>query len=296
MRPAHIGLALLVAAIWGFNFVVIHLGLGSMPALLLAALRFVVAALPVVLLPRPAVSWPRLVAIGLFLFVGQFALLFTGMAQGMPPGLASVTLQAQGFLTALLAAAVLRERPGPRQIAGIAVAFAGLGVIALSVGEGGVTPLGFGLSLGAAASWAVGNVLLRGAGRVDMLALMVWLSLVPPLPLLCLSLWLDGPAALGAALAGISWVGAGAVLYLAVLATLVGFGLWGQLLKLYPASTVAPFSLLVPIFGTLSAALVLGERFGPLRLLGMALILLGLAVTVLPWPRRLRPRPAAPRP
>lgn len=289
MRPRHIVLALLVAAIWGFSFVVVRVGLGSFPPLLLAALRFVVAAMLVPLLPRPAVPWPRMVAIGAALFVGQFGFLFTGMANGMPPGLASVTLQAQAFLTVLFAAAALRELPAARQLLGMAVAATGLLAIGSTVG-GAVTPLGFALTLAAAASWAMGNVLLRGAGKVDMLPMIVWLSLVPILPLLALSLVFEGPAAIAGALVQVDWLGLGTVLYLAVPATLLGFGIWGHLLKLYPAGTVAPFSLLVPIFGALSAALVLGERFGPVRLGGMALIMAGLACVALPpgTGRRLR--------
>ena len=283
----HIALAVLVTAIWGFNFVVIRLGLDSVPPLLLAALRFVVACLPVVLVKRPDVPLPRMVAIGLALFVGQFAFLFPAMKAGMPPGLASVTLQSQAFFTIAFAAIALRERPGPRQLAGAAVAACGLAAIAATVG-GGFTALGLALTLAAASSWALGNVLLRSAGKVDMFSLMVWLSLVPPLPLFALSYGLEGWPAIHHALTHVTPMGVASVLYLAIPTTLIGFGIWGFLLKHYPASTVAPFSLLVPLFGTLSAHLVLGESFSSLRLAGMALIVLGLAVIALPWPRLLR--------
>jgi len=290
VKPRHILLALLVAAIWGINFSIIRIGLGSFPPLLLAALRFVIAAIPALFLPRPAVPWGRFVSIGLTLFFGQFALLFTGMALGMPAGLASVVLQSQAFLTILIAAAALGEKPTGRQVAGTLVAFAGLAVIAETAGGSDFTVIGLVLSLGAALCWAVGNVLLRGAGKVDMLAMVVWLSLIPPVPLLALSLLLDGPAVVGEALIAIDWKGAGAVLYIAVLSTILGFALWGQLLKRYPAATVAPFSLLVPIFGAASAAIMLGEHFGPIRIAGMTLILAGLIVTVVPRHRAVRPQ------
>lgn len=295
LQPRHILLALLVAAIWGFNFVVIRIGLGSFPPLLLATLRFVLAALPVLVLPRPAVPWPRMIAIGLTLFVGQFAFLFPAMMIGMPPGLASIVLQSQAFFTILIAAMALRERPSGRQLGGAAVAFAGLAVIGTTVGGGDVTALGLALSLAAAGSWACGNVLLRGAGKVDMLPMIVWLSLIPPVPLLALSLAVEGPTAIGHAFATVGWTGVGTVLYLAIPTTILGFGIWGHLLKLYPAATVAPFSLLVPIFGAGSAALVLGEQFGPARLAGMALILLGLAIVALPVARLRRLWPAPQR-
>lgn len=285
MKPHHIALALLVAAIWGINFTVIVIGLGSFPPLLLAALRFVVVALPALVLPRPNLPWSRLVAIGATLFLGQFAFLFTGMAVGMPAGLASVTLQAQAFLTILLASVALRERPTPRQIAGTLVALAGLLVIAWTVGGPDFSALGLGLCLAAALCWAVGNVLLRGAGKLDMLPLVAWISLIPPVPLFMLSLILDGPEAVGQALLALNWSGVWAVLYISVLSTTLGFGIWGWLMKQYPAATVAPFSLLVPIFGAASAAIVLGERFGPARLTGMGLIVAGLVIVAVPLGR-----------
>ncbi|WP_370675733.1 EamA family transporter [Pleomorphomonas sp. PLEO] len=283
MPVRHIALAVLVTAIWGFNFVVIRLGLGSVPPLLLAALRFVVAALPALFLARPKVPAARMVAIGMTLFVGQFAFLFPAMKLGMPPGLASVTLQSQAFLTILFASVALGERPKPRQLAGAGVAALGLLTIAATVG-GDFTTIGLGLTIASAASWAIGNVLMRGADKVDMLAMMVWLSLVPPIPLFLLSLVFEGWPAIVSGVTGIGMVGAGSVLYLALLATLVGFGLWGFLLKNHPASTVAPFSLLVPLFGTLSSWLVLGETFSAQRVAGMGLILLGLATIALPLP------------
>lgn len=282
MQPRHIALALLVALIWGVNFVVITFGLGSFPPLFLAVLRFVVASLPILFLPRPKLSWPFMIAVAATLFVGHYAFLFPAMAVGMPPGLASIILQVQAFFTIIIAALTLREWPSTRQVAGSLVAMAGLAVIATTVGGVDVTAAGLGLTIAAALSWACGNVLLRRAGPVDMLAMITWLSVIPPLPLLALSLAIEGPNAIAGAIEGVSWIGIGSVLYIAFLSTTFGFGAWGHLLKLYPVATVAPFSLLVPIFGTVAAALIVDEAFGPLRLAGMALILLGLALVVMP--------------
>ena len=295
MTPAHIGLALLTTALWGFNFVMIRVGLDAgLPPLLMAALRFAVVAIPALWLPRPKIPAGRMIAIGMTLFVGQFALLFTGMAAGMPPGLASVTQQSQAFLTALIAALVLRERPSGRAVLGMAVAFMGLALIGTTVGADGVTGLGLALCLAAAASWAMGNVLLRGAGSSPggPIAFMSWLGIVPILPLLGLSLAIEGPAEIGQALAGMNARGIAAILYVAVAATTVGYGIWGFLMARYPATTVAPFALLVPVTGAASAALVIGESFGPMRLAGMALVLAGLGVTALRW-RRAGPVPRA---
>lgn len=286
MQPIHLLLALGVALIWGVNFVVIAWGLTELPPLLLAALRFALAATPAFFLPRPKLSWPTMIAIAAALFVGHYAFLYPGMALGMPPGLASIALQVQAFFTIAIAAVVLGERPGPRQLAGSGIAFLGLVLIATTVG-GDVTVVGFALTMLAAASWGTGNVLLRRAGSVDMLATITWLSIVPPLPLLAMSLVFEGPALIASSLAGIGWVGIGAVFYMAFLSTTFGFGVWGHLLKHYPAATVAPFSLLVPVFGMSSAALLVGESFSWQRLAGAALILVGLGFVAL----RRRPPP-----
>jgi O-acetylserine/cysteine efflux transporter len=285
MRLREIMLAFAVVVIWGINFTVIRVGLGSFPPLLLAALRFAVAALPAVFLPRPKVSLGRFMFIGTVLFLGQFALLFISMKVGMPAGLASVVIQSQAFMTGPIAALVLGEKILPRQVIGTAIAFGGLAAIAVTAGAGGVTLAGLVLCLGAALCWAVGNVALRGAGNVDMLSMVTWLSIVPPLPLFLLSLAFEGPATVEHALLTVDWAGVGSVLYIGILSTNIGYGFWAYLLKQYPAGQVAPFSLLVPIFGILSAALFLGEQFGPIRLFGMALVLVGLMVAVLPLKR-----------
>ncbi len=291
VQPRHIVLALVLALFWGFNFVVVAVALSDVPPLLLAAVRFGLAALPCLFLPRPAMSWRMLIAVSLTLYVGQFGLLFPAMAVGMPPGLASIGLQVQAFLTILFAALVVGERPTPRQAGGGAVALLGLVLIGATVGAGGVTLAGFLMLLGAACCWAAGNLLLRQARNVDLLALVSWASLIAAGPLLLLSLAIEGPGRIVPAATQPTWLAVGAVLYLAFVSTTFGYGVWGHLMRLYPAAVAAPFSLLVPVFGTLSAALVLGETFGAVRLAGMVLILAGLAVVALPgrWFRFMLP-------
>ena len=266
---------MLVAVIWGFAFVLSRVALDSFSPPELTALRFLIAAIPAVWLGRP-VAWSVLMPLGLTLFAGQFLLQFFGIANGMPPGLASIVVQTQAFFTILFAAIALRERPRPRQIAGVAVAFVGLGVIALTIG-GDLSAIGFVLTLGSAISWGIGNVLLKRVGAVDVLRLIVWLSLVPPPPALALAIVLDGPAALGIARA--TWLSVGAVLYLGIVATVFAYGIWGRLLRRYSAATVTPWALLAPIVGAYSSSLVFGERFGSQRLVGMGLVLVGVALS-----------------
>jgi O-acetylserine/cysteine efflux transporter len=287
VKPVHVLMAVAVAAIWGFNFVAIRWGLDSFPPILLACLRFSVAALPILVVPRPRVSLARFFAVGMAWFVAQFALLFIGMQVGMPPGLASVIMQSQAFFTVLFAALVLGERPRPRHVAGMAVAACGVVAIGATVtGQGSdMTWLGLALVLTASACWAVGNIVMRGMGPVDFLPMIVWLSAVGPLPLLAISLLVEGPGTVGNSLVNWTWLAVLSTVFQGVGATIAGYGMWSYLLRRYPASIVASYSLLVPVFGILSSVLVFGERFGALRLLGIALILVGLAVVALPVER-----------
>ncbi len=279
MRPLHVFVAVLVAAVWGVNFVVIEAGLDRFPPLLFSALRFLVAAVPAIfLVPRPRVAWRWILAVGLALGVAKFGLLFVGMDAGMPAGLSSLVLQSQAVFTALIAAVVLGERPGPARVLGMGVALAGIVVAAVDEGASGPV-LGFALVIGAAVCWGVSNVLTRKAAPDDALGFMVWVSLVPILPLTVLSVLVDGGRANWAALTGLGWGGVGAVAYVAYGATLFGFGAWGYLLRRYHASQVAPFSLLVPVFGMSSAALLLGEGISGPRWVAAALLVGGVALT-----------------
>ncbi|MFD7088205.1 EamA family transporter [Streptomyces sp. NPDC059896] len=281
MRTTHIALAVLVAAVWGVNFVVIEVGLGHFPPLLFSALRFLAAALPAVFfMGRPKVAWKWVIGVGLVLGVAKFGLLFVGMDQGMPAGLSSLVLQIQAVFTALFAAVALGERPGRVRLLGMAVALAGIAVAAVDEGASGPL-LAFTLVIAAAACWGVSNVLTRKASPPDALNFMVWVSAVPVLPLLGLSLLFEGPDADLAALRALDGTGIGVILYVAWVTTVFGFGAWGFLLRRYPASSVAPFSLLVPVFGMSSAALLLSESVSPLRWCAAALLVGGVALTSL---------------
>ena len=281
MTAPHLALALLVVVIWGLAFVATRWALDDFSPPQLTALRFLVAAAPALALARPRAPWRILVPIGLTLFMGQFLLQFFGIASGMPPGLAAIVVQTQALFTILFAALALGERPRRREWTGTAVAFAGLALIALTVARD-LTVAGLALTGLSAVSWGVGNVLVKQLPPVDMLRLMVWLSLIPPLPSLALSLALDGPRALVGALAASSWLGRASALYLGLVATVLAYAIWGGLLRRHRAATVAPFALLIPFVAAYASSLALGERFGPLRLAGMGLVLLGLAVIVGP--------------
>jgi O-acetylserine/cysteine efflux transporter len=280
MSPRDLLLALVVVVAWGVNFVVIKVGLHGVPPMLLGALRFTLAAVPTVfVVKRPNLPWRWLFAYGATISFGQFAFLFSAMYVGMPAGLASLVLQAQAFFTLIFAALFLHERFRLPNIAGLLIAAGGLAVIGLQGGHS-MTAAGFVLTLCAACMWALGNIVTKKVGKVDLVGLVVWGSLIPPVPFFVLSCLLEGPQTIGAALMGIGASSVFAIVYLAIVATLLGYGLWSRLLSRYPAGQVAPFSLLVPIVGLASASLMLGESLSAAQIGGAALVMAGLAVNV----------------
>ncbi|WP_280719208.1 EamA family transporter [Kitasatospora sp. MAP5-34] len=288
MTPRHIALAVLIAAVWGLNFVVIHVGLENFPPLLFCALRFAVVAVPAVFfVGRPKVSWRWILLVGCTLGIVKFGLLFLGMHAGMPAGLSSLVLQSQAIFTALFATVMLRERLAGRRLVGLATAFAGICLAAVDQGAGGAAgPIGaFALVIGAAVFWGLSNVLTRKAAPPDALRWMVWISVVPPLPLLGLSLLVEGPTADLHALTGITATGVGALAYVGLLSTLFGFVAWSFLLRTYEASAVAPYSLLVPVFGMSSSWLLLGERISAVTTGAAVLVIVGIGLTALRGPR-----------
>ena len=235
-------LATAASLVWGFGFIAGVVALESFSPAQLTALRFLLACLPVALVPRPDLSWRLLGSIGLTLFTGQFLLIFFAFTQGLPPGVASVSQQMQVFFTVLLGAILLRDVPTPRQCLGMSMAFAGLVVVGATSG-GDLRLPGILLGLGAALSWAVGNILVRQAPGVPVFSLVVWSSLVPPVPAMIVSTVCGRDTGLLQAILAASWRSLGAVVYLAGLATVLAYAIWGHLLQRYPPAVVAPFAL-----------------------------------------------------
>lgn len=283
LRPRDLALALLVIVVWGVNFAVIKVGVAGVPPLLLGALRFMLAAFPALLFLRPPKVPLRLYLVyGMTISVGQFAFLFSAIHVGMPTGLASLVLQSQSFFTLLLAAWWLKEHWQANQMAGLLLA--ALGLVLIGSAHGLSMPLaGFLLTVAAAVMWACGNIVTRAVGRygpMNQLAFVVWASLVPPLPFLALSYWLEGPAAMVQAVQQLNFTALAAITYLAWAATLFGYGVWTRLLGRYPANRVAPFTLLVPVVGLSTGWLVFGEALTAIHYAGGVLLMAGLLVNL----------------
>jgi O-acetylserine/cysteine efflux transporter len=279
MTPRDILAALSVAIVWGLTFIAIKIGVGETPPLMLAALRFFFAAVPMVFfLPPPRAPAWAVTLYGLMIGVGQFGLLFIAIHQGFPVGLASLIAMAQVYFTILLAWLCLGERPRRIEIIGAVVAFAGMAAIG-SERLAGASLGPFLLVILAAVCWGSANVLAKTVGKVDMLAFVVWSSLAAPLPLVGLSLLVEGTSGL-AGLAHPGWRLIASVLVISYAGTVFGYGLWARLLAHYSAATVAPFALLVPVIGMMAGALLFGEILTPIELLGGALVMAGLALNV----------------
>lgn len=295
MPLRHILLAVMVAFLWGLTFLSINLSLRTFPPFLLVALRFLIIAIPTILfVPRPKVDWRWLVAYGMSFGVMQFAFLYLGMATGMPTGLASLVLQSSAPFTVILGMVVLKEHLSWNRVIGVVIAIAGLGVVGSQRWEGAAF-LPFLLTLGGGLGWAIGNVCNRMAKPAEPFRFMLWMTTVPPIPLLALSWVMEGPDAIATAFSSLNTtqglVAIGGLIYMSYVATVVGSGIWAWLIAHHPAAHVAPFSLLVPVFGMSTAWLVLGEERHVIELLGAAMIVLGVLIGSPSLSRRTRPAP-----
>ena len=284
LPASHLLLALAIVAVWGTNFVVIKLSLGSFPPFLFAALRYTFAFLPLVFfVPRPKVSWVNLCVYGLAVGVGQFGILYFAVDGRISPGLASLVIQTQVFFTIGFAMFFAKERLRIYQTVAVLVAMTGLGIIALHT-DANTTFLGLALVVFTGFSWGVANTVSRRAGSINMLSYVVWASAFAIPPLFAISYVFEGgwnsinssitSAPMGA-WAGVLWQSWGN--------TIFGYSAWAWLLSKHPAAVVAPAPLLVPIFGMGAAAYFLAEPLPPWKILAAGLVITGLVINLF-WP------------
>ena len=279
-------LALAIVLVWGVNFVVIKVGLQGMPPLLLAGLRFAFVALPAIFfIKRPQVPLKWLVAYGLTINFLQFSLLFWALKVGMAAGLASLLLQAQAFITLGFGVLLLKEKVRIHNMIAVSVAGAGIYLLAAAQGHDSTSLTLFTLILiiGAAAFWALGNIVNKVIMQrypVPTMSLIVWSALVPMVSFFISSYVIEGPELIVESLVNIEWHNVFSIVYLSLLATILGYGGWSYLLSRYETSMVAPLSLLVPVFGLLSAWILLGESLSLYQIIGVIVIAMGLVINV----------------
>ncbi len=296
MNKKDLMLAILVVIVWGANFTVIKLGLSGVPPVLLASLRYMCVIPAIFFVKRPKIELKYALLYGFSVGVGQFSCLFYAMKIGMPAGLSSILLQSAAFVTPILAWLLLREEIAKKQLLGLGVALLGLCFIGKSAleGVGGISIFSLLLTLMAALFWAISNIVLKLASNkleengetLDMMGVVVWTSLIPPLPLLAIAFLIDSPEVIWQAVYSLTPISIFSILYLAFGATIFGYGMWSILLGKYPASKISPLSLMVPVTGLISARLVLGETLSLWQWIGGGIILLGLILSNIELKRR----------
>lgn len=291
-------LAILVVIIWGANFTVIKLGLGGVPPLLLVTLRFVLVAFPAIFFIKPPkIPLKDILLYGFTVGVGQFGCLFYAMHIGMPAGLASIIVQLQAFISPLLGYLVLKEQISPKQLIGFLIGAFGLIVIGIDSTSNGLASIPIAailLTIGAPIFWSISNIVVKVASKkaseknekLDMLSLVVWGSLVPPIPTLIIALLIDTPQTLINSISNLNMISIFAIFYLAYGSTLFGYGFWSILISEYPLNKISPLSLLVPITGLLTARIVLLEELSRLQWIGVAIIIIGLMITSLNFKKK----------
>lgn len=291
MKKKDMMLAFLLVVVWGVNFIAIKLGVGGVPSMLLAALRYLFTFMPAIFfIKKPNTEWKYIIFYGMFVGVGQFGCLFYAMEIGMPVGIASIVTQLQAFMSPVLAMIFLNERIKTKQIIGFLVAACGLFIIGIANSKGGISSIPIQaiiLNIIAPFFWAASNIVARVASdkaqlkgeKLDMFSLVVWSALVPPIPLLGLALVFDTPSTLINVIINLKSISLFAILYLAIASTLIGYGIWSKLIGNYPMGKIAPIPLLVPVVALFSARIVFNEHLSPLQWMGVSVILAGLIIS-----------------
>ena len=280
MSLIHQAAALLVTFIWGTNFVLLRYALDELAPFTLATLRFLFVAFPLVFfLPKPKISWRYIASYGLLIGVGQFGLLFWAMQADITPGVASLLIQLQVFFTVLLTVFSLKETVSKLQWVAMTIGFVGLLVVVLNTNEA-TTAAGVIIVLVAALSWASGNMIVKHIGAVDAFAFLAWSSLFSIPPLAFMAIYQTGLTDVVSSVANASWFAWATILWQSIGNMLIGYGVWNMLLHRYPAASVSPWALLVPVFGMGASSLLLNEAMPWWKLLAMMLILTGLALNV----------------
>jgi len=281
MKVIHLITAIAVACLWGFNFSVIKLGVSEIDPLILTAMRFTFAAFPMVLfIPKPNVPWKLLISYGLLFGVGVWGLLTLSIHQGLSAGMSSLLLQSSAFISVGLGYLFLKEKVSLLQKIGVAISFAGL-LLTSTLQDGSISFTGILLALLAATCLSGISLLIKKHKIADMFAFVVWSCLAAPVPLLLLSFWLNGSSIITTLTNDLTGLAIFSILFQAYPVTLMGYWLWNKLICLYPMSTMAPLTLLVPLFGLLGSFVFYDEHISFTKLCACILIIVGVAVSLL---------------
>jgi len=281
VKLSHVVLLLFVVAVWGINFVFVKTGLLEVPPILLCFFRFFLVSIPAVcFIKRPAVSFKWVAIYALVMFVLQFVLMFKGLHSGVSAGLGSILLQTQVFFSILFAAIILKEKLNRWQLFGAILSFSGIAFVGFHLGSS-ASLSGLLLVIAAAATWGLGSVIVKKMGKTQSASLLVWGSLIAWPPLLLLSLFMEESSPVLLDVHHLTNASYGSILFITLGSTVFGFGVWNWLVQVYPLATIAPFTLLVPIFGMLGSVLFLGEVLEPWKVVAGMLVIGGLCFNLI---------------
>jgi O-acetylserine/cysteine efflux transporter len=280
MNPLHLLFAFCIVLIWGLNFVAIKLGVSGIPPLFLVFARFFFTFFPLIFfVKKPNIPFKKVVSYGLIMFALQFIFLFLGISKGVAPGLASLITQSQVFFSSVLAAIFFGEKPHKAQIIGLITSFSGLAIVANHV-NGFVTLEGFIFLLLAAFFWSIGNLISKKMGKTNTLSLIVWSSFIASPPLLCVSLFFEGSDKILFSLQNLNAVSVGALAYITIASTLIGYTVWSFLINHLPLTTVSSFTVLIPIVAMLSSVIIINEKLYPWKIAAASLVISGLLINL----------------
>jgi drug/metabolite transporter (DMT)-like permease len=278
MKKNDLILGILVMIVWGLNFSVIKLGVSEIDPLLLTALRFTLATLPAIFfVKKPDVSWIYLIVYGWLFAIGIWGMATWSIQAGLSAGMASVLLQTNVIFGLFLGYFLLKETLPINKIIGSGVALAGL-LLSLTVTDGSVTKQGLMLILCAAISWSFASIIVKKAGTKQVFAFSLWAMAFAPIPLFLIVYFQSGSDAFIQLSTQFNERVIFSVLFQAYPVTLLGYWIWNRLLVTYPLTTVAPLTLLVPIFGLLGGVLFYQEEVGMIKLVASLCVISGILI------------------
>lgn len=285
MRPRDFLLLVFVCLVWGYSNVLSKIVVGhwAVPPLFFAATRFLIVAIATLpwLLPMPRPRW-RIALIGVLMGAGNFALLFVGL-QTASPSAAAVVIQIGVPFTTLLSIVVLGERIHWRRGVGIALTLAGV-VLVVWNPHGLELSTGLWFIVGAAFTGSLGAVLMKQVENVEPLRFQAWVGVVSFAPLALASALFETGQWSTSLAAG--WPFAAALLFAALVVSVLGHTSYYGLIQRYEANMLAPLTLMTPLFTIAFGVALTGDRLDMRMIAGAALALLGVLVVAL------RARPA----
>jgi len=279
LKNSELLLAASVPLLWGIGFTIAKAGLNEFPPLFLMGLRFTLAALTLVwFVPIPRGQLKKIFWISLVGSTLQYGMTFTGLSM-LDASLAIIIIHLEVPFSVLLAAIVLKDKPGSQRILGMLISFAGIVLIAGQPSLSEQLPAIL-LTATGAMTWAVGQIMVKRLENPPSgFALTAWIGVFSG-PQMILGSFMFEDSQLES-LANASWIGWGVILYLALIMTVLGYGIWYHVLSRNHVSKVMPVMLLLPVFTIASSMFFLGEQPSLMIFIGAAVVIGGVSMIVI---------------